>query len=291
MPEQRKGIIKVYDSSVSIWEVALDEPGFKTEVMDPLIRFLRQAGWSVRRDEEVHRRWRILSRRHRHCRLGDLEAKLSLTGVHLEFEMFQNVANVENPSGGQYDYRKMQRMPYLLRKAAELTQRRIVEFLARGYGYDVSPRRDVYPGVGGPRALDWVLDQIRSCEWHYKPELDRCDWHNDGNRKSADGALIEHGQEVWLADSKGRWLKGRAFYALNNMWWVVLGPYAWSKTGSFHLYTRPPVNVRLRDNTKLRQRRLREESEHAVKREDFERAIVLRDIIRRESPSATTEAA
>ncbi len=290
MAEQRKGTITVYDSSVNLWEEAVAEPSFKAEVMEPLIRFLRETGWSVRRDEEVHKRWRILSPKHRHCRRGDLEAKLSLSGCHLKFEMFQNVANVENPNGGQYDFSRMRRMPYLLRKAAELSQRRIVEFLTRSYGYSVSPPR-VYPGVGGPRALDWVLDQIRSCEWHYKPELDRCDWHNDGNRESADGALLDHGQEVWLADSKGRWLRGRAFYDLNNMWWVVLGPYAWTKTGSFYLYTRPPVDARLRENTKTRRRRLREELDHAVKREDFERAILLRDIIRRETPPSLMEAA
>src|SRR3546814_20165702 len=83
-PHPRKGEIAFHDSSLRIWEDSVEEPVFKREVFEPLIRLLRRRGWKVGVDASVHQHYRCLSKYTRYCRLGGLEAQLELRGRTIE---------------------------------------------------------------------------------------------------------------------------------------------------------------------------------------------------------------
>ncbi len=280
--ERRTGCLSVHDSSLNLYEERVDEADLKKAVFDPVIRFLRSKGWKVGRDEQVHQHYRCLSPKRRYCRKGDLEASLELAGRSVKFEMFQNVANVSNPNGGKYDFDKMQRMPYLLRKAAELTQRQLIALLVQRHGYDVR-LQSKKAGPQGITGREWIAREITSC-CHYKPELGRADWHADYNRKTRDGQLLEHGQQIYFIDYRGRIGYGTAFYNLNNMWWILAGRYTVLNIHCGDIFAQAPADLRKKRNERIRRRRLEDELAHAVAALNFERAIVLKRVLFGEVP-------
>ena len=110
MKARNNGKIVFHDSSIAIWEENVDETSMTNDVLAPLIRTMRKQGWSVRADKQVKKHYRTLSKKHRYCRKGDLEAKIRLCGRHLEIKLFQNVANVTNRNGGEYDFDILERI-------------------------------------------------------------------------------------------------------------------------------------------------------------------------------------
>ena len=166
------------------------------------------------------------------------------------------------------------------------TRRRIRDYLCNVFSGDTfdEKHRSIYrrPGLVQQTSAEWLANAYAESS-HYKGT----DWakylaKNHGlpyDRKSKDGALLDHGQRVWFADRSGRIVEGTAFYNINNMWWVVTGRYDHTNVASFDLYTRPPENIRVKRNERQRRKRLETLLADATKAMDFERASKLRDVL------------
>ncbi|WP_046868810.1 hypothetical protein [Microvirga massiliensis] len=89
---------------------------------------LRQASFTVGRDETIHRNHRPISKYHTAGRHGDLQFVAEVYPVGCRFEFYQTLVS-EHPNGGRYDFRKFRLMPYLVRKRFELTLRQLRELL------------------------------------------------------------------------------------------------------------------------------------------------------------------
>jgi len=87
---------------------------------------------------------------------------------------------------------------------------------------------------------------------------------------------------VWFYDWKGRLNKGTAYYNINNMWWVITGKYGYRNMGCHDLYIDLPRDPRIKKNAHLRARVLNKELDTAVSTQNFERAIILRDLTKQE---------
>jgi hypothetical protein len=283
-PRPRDGKIALHDSSIGIWEENVDEASFKTAVFDPIIRHLRATGWTVGQDPKILKHYRCLRSGHRYARKGALEASLEMSGRHIQFKMFQNVANVSNRHGGKYDFDKLQRMPYLLRMQCLATMRDMVAMLRDAHGYEIDVPSPCVSELGptGVTAMEYLDDSYARC-CHTDKELGR-PHYTDYNRKSADGRLLEHGQTVWVTDRRGRWLRGTAYYNLNNMWWVVLDRYQVRNVSSCEIHTAPPADPRARVMTRDRRARLEDELSRAVRSMDFGRAQTLRKVLFGDQP-------
>lgn len=278
-PPRNNGTINLHDSSISIWEETVDDEAMLADVLAPLIRAMRQWGWNVRTDRQVKKHYAILNKYHRHCRKGDLEAKISLSGRRLEVKFFQNVANVKNPHGNEYDFDIMDRMPYLLRLQTIAAISKIAVHLHGQHGYIFCNRklrsRDL--GKGGITAIDFIKDDYAN-SWH----LDKTLGYPGGsessyNNKSADGNKVTHGATVWTKDSNGRrWIRGIAYYNINNMWWVVTGKYSLRNVPSFRIHTHQPDNLRHKQNQKTQRAALEKLLLRAMANLDFARASLLR---------------
>lgn len=282
---QRGGMVSFHDASLSVWEEPdrvdpVWELQFKRDVFARIVQQLHRLGWHCEVPPEMVQQYGAsFARNHRHCRKGDLQAELSVGGRHIELKMWQDVANVGHPKGGKYDFDKERRMPYLLRLEMERTRRRIRDYLCNVFeGYAFAPPA-LPRGFGALTALEWIEQDTRAC-WHYKPELGRRDGEDRSyNSQSADGDCVRHGARVWTTDGKGRVITGIAHYNINNMWWVVTGKYDCRNVASFAIYTRPPAELRLKRNARLRRQRLERELAQAAKAMKFERAAVLRDLL------------
>jgi hypothetical protein len=280
-----KNTIRIHDSSFGVWWTAVDEDRMKKEVYGPIIRHLRDRGWKIGEDPQIKKNYPKLNRTHRYGRLGNLEMEMRICGRCVEVEFFQNVANVENRNGGRYDFHKLDRMPYLLHLKTIATLRSLTRLLTTSGDYVIQDKEEPHKAMRKTKitAMECLKARYAEC-CHTKPELGRPDWHADYNRKSAEGALLEHGQTVWITDRKGRWLRSTAYYNLNNMWWVVTGPYSIENHSCGDLHTVKPTNLRQKDNARLRRKRLEEEMSRAIQTMNFARAAKLKAILFGDQP-------
>lgn len=279
------GSYRLHDTSLLVsWPgiipmfVAADQRAF----FDGLLGHLRKRGFRVGRDPSV--RFRSLWKDHKAGRKGDLQfaAHVYTTGFRIDF--FQEVV-AENPNGGRYDFGKRGKMPYLIGKAFELALRDCVGLLrAAGFVERTSVES------ANPDPLAYFNDRWDS-EYEKEKGIHRFKRGDDGwphpdelrgygSRADADGRQIGHGE--WRHFRRNGYLmRGRVYGGINGRWLVVYGPgrQDFTHLSSFELFT-APAGAERRLKT-VRVERLRKELKLAVGREDFERAIVLRDLIGR----------
>jgi len=270
-PENRPEV-RIHDATVNIW---CEDP-FSEQVKSifkAVKALLNRRGFSLGPDPVVHHR--ILVKTHRAGKAGDLEVAASLSGRHIEVQFFQNVHQVQNPNGGRYDFDKLARMPFLLRKRAQLEMNKVRELLVSKFGASVTKGDVPLPHPNRSTAVEFIEARNRG-SGHFKAELGHADWYADYNRQTGDRQLLTHGTPVYFRDRKGRWACGVAYYNLNNMWWVAVGKYEVRNLCSTDLFVRPPLNVRLKANLALSIKRVATLIKEAVAAEDFLRAQQLK---------------
>jgi hypothetical protein len=294
-PIQREGVVRFHDAQMSIWEDPKGqtpirdewEKKFKRDVFLRIAQQLRRLGWECTtppidpRDVKHYggnvARW--AAERHRNCSKGDLQGELSVSGRCIEFKMWQDVQNIDNPNGGKYDFDKAERMTYVQRLEMERTRRRIRDYLCNVFtGYEFEPERHPKMGLLGLTAEEKAAHDRRT-SGHYRPELDRAQISMPSNARAADGGTIEHGSKVWALDRKGRVIVGTAYYDLNSSWQVVTGRYGLERVSAHEIFTKRPDNLRMKRNGRARRKRLEGELNKAVEKMNFERAATLRDIL------------
>lgn len=132
MKRQLTGTFHVHDSNINATTEGDEYPFMGAYwCMRGVVEALRNRGWLIGRDPEIERGFEVLGPRRRYGRRGDLELKIDASGRCVEVAFFQNVANVENPHGGYYDFNKLGRMPYLLRLRTALELSKIADQLTR----------------------------------------------------------------------------------------------------------------------------------------------------------------
>ncbi len=103
----RAGTVHFHDASIHVWEESNGpafgewERQFKKDVFIRMAQQLRRLGWRTEVPADMVKTYsRSFAENHRYCQKGDLQGFLDLSGRHIEFEMWQDVANGENPNGG-----------------------------------------------------------------------------------------------------------------------------------------------------------------------------------------------
>lgn len=289
----REGVITFHDACLRIMEegIPLDfrerdiwERKFKKDVFLRVVQTLNRLGWKCIIPPELVKQYsRRFALGYRHCTKGNLKADLSVSGRCIELEMFQNVNAPDRPdNGGKYQYDKEKHMPYLMRLEMERTRRKIRTYLCNvftcyRFKAERPDGRNNKCGPDGLTALEWI-EGCYQTSWHFKGDLTKY-IVSDYNRKSADGYPIRHKNRVWFIDKKGRVCTGIAYYNINNMWWVMTGKYDVRNIASFDILTSCPENPRRKRNEKLREQRLTQLIQSSVAKMDFEKAVVLRDIL------------
>lgn len=264
--------IRIHDSSIGIWQEDARDASFRTDIYAVLIRAMRSRDWSIRRDPRIWHHYRSISADRRMGARGTLCCSIEITGRVVKVEFWSVTAPQDNRNGRRYDFDKMTRMSYLDRLRVELEFERICRWL------------ETLAPVKASRSAEHHLAPMQRIEkryaesWHTDKALGHPHWNYDYNRKSSDGMLLEHGQTVWLADRKGRIIRGRAYYNINNMWWVIAGGKLLNK-GCHAVYASPPADLRTKQNERERRTRLEQQLSVAVARMDFRRAEILKGLL------------
>ncbi|MGK9200450.1 hypothetical protein KXR50_08095 [Sinorhizobium meliloti] len=264
--------INIADAHLGIWQDNPNDPSFRSEIYGVLIRDMRARGWSIRQDPETRRRFNCISHSKRLGARGTLRCAIQISGRVVEVDFWSITAPQVNRNGRRYDFDKMRRMSHIDQLRVELEYRRITAWLETLAKVTVSRRyeRDLPPMK--------FIEKRYAESYHSDKALGRPVCNYDYNRKSKDGALLEHGQTVWLADDKGRLIRGTAYYNINSMWWVVAGGKLHNEScGS--LFSKQPDDLRTKRNERARRSRLEKELAIAVERMDFLRAQALKGIL------------
>jgi len=266
-----EGIPRDWDAR-KVWERQ-----FKKDIFKRIIQTMGRCGWaSCIPPEDIKQYGMSFATGHRYFQKGFLRADLSLCGRCIEIEFYQNVVvDSRDDHWGRYDHNNHKVIPYMMGLEIRRMQNRISSYLCNVFtGYAVKPQS---PERGSSTALDIVDYRMRN-SGHFDEALGRCGGDDRcGNNKSADGSIVKHGERVWFFDSHGRIATGTAFYDLNMMWHVVTGKYDFRVLPSWQLMVKCPEDFRVKRNEDRKQRTVGALLESAVKSQDFERAIILRD--------------
>lgn len=279
-----------------------------------LMKTLEAAGFTVGHDPRISEQYPILAGDHRYgwkaTPQGRLEFKAQIYNTGCDIQFFQSVVTT-NKNGGEYDFDREAKMPYLVRKLYEGTRAKLIAHLeSRGFqsdGYD--ERRPTVSSLARRLGvIDGTADRVTAAEvsaaalagfnstWDgeyekrrgiHRFDRDETGWPSERELKSwdrtdHDGARIEQGQVRFFRDHQGFLKRGVVFGGINGMWIVVYGPGRSDRT---HLHAKQLFSWRAGLERKVhpRPRTLESILKAAIERQDFERAIVLRDLIARQS--------
>lgn len=312
MTPRNDGSLSLYDTTLSIWEEPAHPEGqthglwhgyeqeFTKTVFTPLRGYLRRRGWTVVRDPRGQHykciaKWMWLGNH------GDLQVKLQLGGRHIEIAFFQNVVH-ENPNGGQYDYDRLDKMPYLVRLRFLAEMKALIEYLQTKHGY-------AGPQLAGREEWPLALRIARTArygknirptedplgsfndgwdsEWEkrrgtHRFERDETGWPTAKELRSWDYHGITPGCERCWIHYSGHIFRGRAYPDMNGMCVFVYGknPRDYTQVGSWELFT-PKPGQSLRKVARHRcQSTVKRLLDQAVKDQNFEKAIIYRNILK-----------
>lgn len=155
--------VVIYDTTFTVtrgelphkWEIQGNE---HYENFKAALRFLSSIGFYVSEDKGIKREYPTLNDMHRAGRYADLKFKAEWHQNDFKITFFQDVYH-ENSNGGFYDFDKLEKMPYLIKKQYELTQRKLIAYF-ENKGYTVSFGKNTKS-----EAAFIVENYIRS--WHH----------------------------------------------------------------------------------------------------------------------------
>jgi hypothetical protein len=270
---------RIYDSTLNIWS---DVPGtdfmrFDKDLLNSMKRTLKKAGYSFRQDVKVAK---CIRRGYYVGGKDDVFFAAEAGARGLKIEFYEDVIR-DNKCGGRYHFDKMAKMPYLRRQKVNLIHQKLAARL------EILGFRDATP-VPSSRAWAFVQQERAGLmafqgERFYEDER----YQGYGNSEDADGKLIVEGQLKYCRNYWGELRRGFAWRHINNMWWVICSESEVYNIAAFDLFDWDPARHKRREvrNPAGRVERLLQK---AVAAQQFEKAIGLRDALRRMSKEAVT---
>jgi DNA (cytosine-5)-methyltransferase 1 len=188
-------------------------------VFEKVRALLWRRGFKLQIEPRIKKQYPSLAKtkNYYHAQKGDLEVKLECHPRQSEVTFYQNVV-IENPNGGQYDFNKLSRMPYLIRLRYLVERFHIINLLASLGFEDISePTFDTLEGK--------IFHDINtSGHWHGEPLLEWGLKQPDYNRKDANGKPVVPGETKYFYEYETkRLVRGVVYYDLNSMWYAVSG--------------------------------------------------------------------
>lgn len=285
---------RIHDSSilVSVQSGALDRrmnwqrPDYET--FNRIMHALEGCDFAFGKDPRIDRQWPSLNKSHRlgqrETPAGTLFVKAETYPTGCEFEFFQEVVT-ENRNGGRYDFSKRQKMPYLIGKAFEVALGAVrSHLLSRGFSETIK----IASPVPDPLAYfndRWDSDGDRARGSH-RFKRDETGWPDPSELRyhgRCEGPdILEQGSTWYYRDFAGYLGRGRVYGGIGGQWLVIYGPGLndFTSRSRHELFQCSPSALPRRAHPRGA-KRLKEELAKSVGAENFERAIVLRDQLKR----------
>lgn len=225
-------------------------------------------------DPYILKKYPILKNSHFAGHKGDLKFILETYPMGLKIEFYQEL-NYENKSGGRYDFNKFSKMPYLIKKQFLLIKNKLIAcFEKRKISNNLKKvPANAYEAIHLHRK---ELEDFQGNGFYSKPI-------SFYNAKDADGNQLVEGEERYFYDYNGKLGRGKVYYNINNMWWVLCNNHCYKNVASFDLFQwKEGMPLKKKDKKKILESLLQK----TIKEQNFEKSIILRDILKKETANA-----
>lgn len=201
-----------------------------------LILFLRGRGFIVSHDKEILKNYPILNNTRRYAIKGFLECKLKISPIGFELSFFQNI-NIENKNGGEYDFDKYSKMPYLIRLSFLNEINHLVEYFEDKWHCEIEFCDD------STNAVDRIIHHFQTSSFDRKnikaldqiaPAMSTYDLASNNNDR--DKKKITCGEVKYYRHYKGGLRRGVVYHNINNMWWFIESKNVLNNVASFDLF-------------------------------------------------------
>ena len=229
MPKPPDKRFSIYDTTLTIWSGVESDVDLFVE----LGKILMSCGMTWQKHPRISKQYKSLSKYNRYSCGGGLECNSEYYPVGMKFEFFQNVV-FENRAGGEYDFRRLSKMPYLIKLRYRRAIGRITAYLLEHGFFDLTEREPIssYDAVTKNRAK-WMESHGHG---FYDPAR-----RQKYNITDLDGNQINDGDIRFTYDERsGRLWKGRAYYSANNAWMLLCNDKKIIYTFSHHLFSWKP---------------------------------------------------
>jgi hypothetical protein len=236
-------------------------------------------GFQIGRDPRIQKDYKCLNKDHWYGRKGDLEFKASRYPAGWKIEFFQNIF-FENSNGGEYDFDKYQKMPYLIKLLFRNELRHIRDFLLELGCPDVT--KPIYTTAedkikhGYVESWDHPQKDVNFDLWNIPTRDDIGDY----NRRDRDKKLLNNGELKYFRDFSGYLARGMTFHNINNMWWVITDRNTKRNLADFELFDPTPI-----DFVQRRKKRDRKPESYLKRRAEIEKtktSELVRELRRRQ---------
>lgn len=280
MRKQFEKSYSLHDASMHIWDRTISREEIfshrpSRERFAQIRKIMRGLGFAVGLNPRHRKHYKAIAKHHYLATKGTLTAELGISGMHTELKFYQP-NRAQHPAGAQYDCTRLDNMEYLNRLEFKRAASKIEAYLER-QGFQCSD----FPALKSADGLEWLREKRLSDfdgRWATTGNHEYIEPIHTYNATDGDGAIVREGETRWAYDYDGYLIRGTAYYNLNNMWFLAnaRGHYLCNLSCG-QLFSWRPGLLRRRKNG---QSRLNGELTKAIANQNFERAIILRDILR-----------
>jgi hypothetical protein len=204
------------------------------------------------------------------------------------FEFFQNVTKSDNSNGGEYDFDKYRKFTYVLKLTLQNELKKLCLFL-EGLGvecnYDIPLKTSEENIIKHHNNAHWLKFSPKSLDDIQSAMRD----HDATGRNSLDANknLISCGDIKYFYSGR-KLQRGRAYYNINNMWWIVTNDTEYTNIASFNLFDyEKGMEFKKKFTPEQQLNRLSQELKKYSNLHAFERCIKIRNEILKLSTEPT----
>jgi len=289
----RQGKLRLNNTSLHIWEEHVEDSFF--DVYKTILSHLRRRGFKVKQDPDTKAHYPSLAKTHHVGLKGEMACKITVSGRHLEIHFFQ--AHIHR---AEYDYDQYTNMPYLMSRMMLIEMAYILEYCTKKYGYTqlnnqalaVNNHHDVIAltksQVEGVHPTTNPLANFNKSWGHDRFKRDELGWPTQDelgtshHLKDRDGVILEAGMTRYFRGRDGRCRPGLIYPNMNGRWQIVYGPDRGDTTwlSSHELFSLQVTDTLSREVSHHHKVSiLTKKLKACVDAQQFERAIVLRDLL------------
>lgn len=217
------------------------------DVLDKLIAFMRKRNFKIKHDNKVAK---TIKKDYWYGRKGNLEFVMHRYPKGFSFEFFQNII-FKNNNGGQYDFDKFEKAPYLIRLQWINETKKMGEFLDSLGIKNKSPleTKDAEEKI----VQNWRIYSFNKIPDDFKLS-DMIGKDNEPNYNSTDrdNNKILNGDIKYFRNRNGRLMRGKVYHNINNMWWVILNNTDYTNIADFELFDPTEEDFKIRRKAKDR---------------------------------------